>query len=492
VIRIVTILSLLFLLSGMKVPDKKISFIKLRYEVYQEQRWAQQKEDLQYRVWEKKHWDEKTKWGQATRLFSSYYVSPSGNDGNSGTEGSPWKTPEKLTTAGLVAGDIVYFRGGTYTSVKAGSENLRFTFNNLNGASGNVITIRNYVGESPVFDCGGTTLTDQPVGLFIEQCQYIHVIGIRVTNMPTAPFLATMFQCADVDDSIIENCAVDDGIAYGFVISIDQQGNNNPSTNLTFLDCDASYLQDPPTYNGSNGFGCTGDDPSTDLFFINCRAWWNGDDGFDFFNTDGIFTLNNCWAFWNGYIPGSFDVAGNGVGFKLGPANTLSTTQIKRFLNNCLAVHNQYAGYDQNAGASDAYRVQMYNNTAFGNEDFSYFFGALTSIQQIFKNNSGEEAQINGSEILSGTNIVTNSWNDGRTFTSADFKSISETGLDGPRRANGDLPDLFGFGLADNSDLLNAGTNVGLPFYGLKPDINWLEVYPPESQKSFMRRPRKF
>jgi hypothetical protein len=468
----------MFLLSSMKVPDKKgIPINKARFEIHLEQRWEQHKKDLAYRKWEKEYWNAKTRWGQITGLFASFYVSPTGNDSNPGTEAQPWLTVEKLTTAGLNAGDIVYFRGGTYTSTKAGSVNLRFTFNNLNGASGNVITIRNYVGESPVLDCGGTTLTDQPVGLFIEECQWIHVIGIRVTNMPTSPFLATMFQCADVDDSIIENCAVDDGIAYGFVISIDQQGNNNPSTNLTFLNCDASFLQDPPTYNGSNGFGCTGDDPSTDLTFTNCRAWWVGDDGFDFFNTDGIYTLNNCWAFFNGYIPGSFDVAGNGVGFKLGPANTLNTTQIKRFLNKCLSVHNQYAGYDQNAGTSDAYRVQMYNCTAFANEDFSYFFGALTSIEQIFKNCSGEEADINGSEILSGPNIVTNSWN-GFTFTSGDFSSISESELDDARNADGSLPNIPGFKLAGGSDLINAGTDVGLPFNPPSPDINWFEEIP--------------
>jgi hypothetical protein len=50
---------------------------------------------------------------------NTYYVSPSGNDGNSGLTGSPWKTITRVNTAissSLASGDEVLFEGGaTYT-----------------------------------------------------------------------------------------------------------------------------------------------------------------------------------------------------------------------------------------------------------------------------------------------------------------------------------------------------------------------------------------
>src|SRR6266446_2519626 len=56
-----------------------------------------------------------------TALFSdsvfaaTYYLNPaSGNDENSGTQGSPWKTMQKVKTT-VAAGDTVNVMGGTYT-----------------------------------------------------------------------------------------------------------------------------------------------------------------------------------------------------------------------------------------------------------------------------------------------------------------------------------------------------------------------------------------
>ena len=50
----------------------------------------------------------------ASAIGNTYYVATNGNDANAGTISSPFATWEKLATV-LVAGDIAYIRGGTYT-----------------------------------------------------------------------------------------------------------------------------------------------------------------------------------------------------------------------------------------------------------------------------------------------------------------------------------------------------------------------------------------
>lgn len=44
---------------------------------------------------------------------TTYYVSPSGNDKNPGTETQPWQTIQKAADT-LVAGDTVYIKEGFY------------------------------------------------------------------------------------------------------------------------------------------------------------------------------------------------------------------------------------------------------------------------------------------------------------------------------------------------------------------------------------------
>ena len=48
-------------------------------------------------------------------LAAEYYVTPTGNDFNTGTKAQPWATLEKAATAG--AGDTVYLGAGTYREV---------------------------------------------------------------------------------------------------------------------------------------------------------------------------------------------------------------------------------------------------------------------------------------------------------------------------------------------------------------------------------------
>ncbi len=77
-----------------------------------------------------------------------YYVSLSGNDLNTGTIASPWLTFQKALTM-AAAGDIVYFRGGTY--VIASPDGIDFSESN-SGTAASPISYYNYPGETPIFD----------------------------------------------------------------------------------------------------------------------------------------------------------------------------------------------------------------------------------------------------------------------------------------------------------------------------------------------------
>ncbi len=84
----------------------------------------------------------------------TYYIAPNGNDitGN-GSINNPWKSFKGATSGGagipVDAGDLIYFRGGTYTAnaktgwMEADSELHR------NGAPSNYIVVTAYPGETP-------------------------------------------------------------------------------------------------------------------------------------------------------------------------------------------------------------------------------------------------------------------------------------------------------------------------------------------------------
>lgn len=436
-----------------------------------------------------------------------YYLSPSGNDANPGTIGSPWLTIE-YAASNLLSGDTLYLRGGTYRSSKALSELERFHINGLNGSSGNIITICNYPAETPVFDCDDTYITGYswggPIILKVTNSSWFTIKGIKLRGLrQNTSGLNTPAGCIVYDSSnwTIEQIELWDVEGYGMVI----QGTQNPggigSHNGLVLNCDAHDIGDKYSvygpgplegtsnaWGGSNGFMTTGGDLSSNITFRGCRAWRCSDDGFDLYGVNGVFTYDQCWAFWNGYHPkGDFwsqytDYVhvGDGCGFKLGPCADNQAANLLRYVKRCIAFDNYSMGISQNAGTDNACKLQVWNNTCYdnGNTGYAfgsnYFFGANTAIEQDFKNNISYLKGINGSEITTGPNVSNNSWN-GFSISAADFASLDFTGVDGARQADGSLPNINFLKLLETSTLVNAGVNVGLPFSGAFPDLGAFE-----------------
>jgi hypothetical protein len=99
----------------------------------------------------------------------TYYVAPDGNDSNDGSIDHPWATVQHAgRTAG--PGDTILVRGGTYNE---GEIWLRADYGHC-GADGQMLTIRAYPGETPVFVNG-----NRP---FIVECDYLRVEGLHFQN----------------------------------------------------------------------------------------------------------------------------------------------------------------------------------------------------------------------------------------------------------------------------------------------------------------------
>jgi hypothetical protein len=77
---------------------------------------------------------------------------------------------------------------------------------------------------------------------------------------------------------------------------------------------------------------------------------------------------------------------------------------------------------------------------------------------------------------MTGTNAAYNSWDINVTMSNAQFQSVSTTGWDAPRQADGSLPALPYLHLAATSTLIDKGVDVGLPYKGSAPDLGAFEA----------------
>ena len=104
---------------------------------------------------------------------TTYYVSPSGNDSNLGTEAQPWQTIQKAADT-LVAGETVYIKAGTYPEKVVPTNS---------GSAGNYITYAAYPGDIVTIDGNSVSLSSGQDGLFnVTNKSYITVSGLRIIN----------------------------------------------------------------------------------------------------------------------------------------------------------------------------------------------------------------------------------------------------------------------------------------------------------------------
>lgn len=425
--------------------------------------------------------------------MATYYISPSGNDTTgSGAIGSPWFTLNKAWTV-VAAGDTVYMRGGTYTY------DIQQYLTGENGSSGNTIKIYNYPGESPVItrDVTFDKSAGYHKGMVFITANYIHIKGIRFTGMYTDDNQVDaglyLFDC---NNSTFELVECDNNVQGVFC-----EGSYD---GLLFLNSD--FHDNYSNYDGTNGGNSDGigysynSNTSSVNTVRGCRAWNNGDDGFDSFQCLGYVLYDKCWSWHNGFVYGTSTRAGNGCGFKLGsnfPQPSSTTGVLKRRMQNCIAWDNGdpaasggAAGVHINEAdhVCEVINCTFYNNGITGlNFHYDNRPHVLTNV--ISFDNLDKDVEVSGTSTSltssyspAGSSDASSGWTN--NASSADFVSVTPTGVTGARQAGGSLPVITFLHLTVGSDMIDTGTDVGLPYVGSNPDRGAFEYGASELEDS--------
>ena len=379
----------------------------------------------------------------------TYFVAVGGSDLSAGTFDSPFATVKQAVLA-VVAGDTIYLRGGTYI-VSA------YISLSKAGAEGKYFNLFAYKNEKPVFNFSAETSSDG----FKVSGGYWHLKGIE------SSYAYHNGISISSSHNIIENCSVHDNRNSGMQLGSGASYNK-------IINCDSYYNYDAPNGGNADGFSPKLD-VGTGNYFYGCRSWQNSDDGFDCYlrpsnNINTVF--ENCWSFMNGYLKdGTQITTGNGNGFKMGGSDD-KTLRHNVILRNCVAFDNRVKGFDQNNNKGS---MTLYNCTGFRNGTYNFSIpGAIdTSSTATIENCISYLSQ--GVTLISGVTTAADTWINPFTVSAADFASLDTTGVRGPRKDDGSLPDVSFLHLAPASALIDAGVVVGLPFSGSAPDLGAFE-----------------
>jgi hypothetical protein len=455
---------------------------------------------------------------------TTYYVSPyTGNNADAGTDTvNAWATWQKaFTTAD--AGDTVYFRGGvwyssgTATFPRIDPHGYVSTAVGHTGTAANPICFFNYPGETPILDCNGQYGAGSIItGIGLAQTQYLHFKGLTIRNVPQRDN-AHLAQGISIDfaaNLTFENMTIYNisgrGIG-GAVIVGNYSAYITPDIILCdttqFINCDFYNLCDSFSANPGNaadGIKITMNGrtsaiyPNAYWYLKGCRFWNFSDDGTDI-GGHGQVVHDSCWSSSTQKYA-EFAIEGNGfksggVFFYLLPADSLLSTNWRIF-RNCLADSCAGAGF-YDLDYAPYYRTNglYYNNTSYNNS-IGFMANQNATYRPrttIYKNNIAynnhtynEEVAIYNPSIYTESN---NTWDATQeaahwpgwtyatdvTVTAADFISLTGSQIWGARQADGSLPEITFLRLASTSDLIDAGTYVGLDTVGSNADIGYDE-----------------
>jgi hypothetical protein len=315
-----------------------------------------------------------------------------------------------------------------------------------------------YPGELPVIDDSAQAFGARGIEV---SGSYWHIRGLEIRRAGDNGMHVRG------SNNIIERCAFSENADSGLQL-------DNGASNNQIINCD-SYFNTDPGHGNADGFA-----PKLTVgsgnYFYGCRSWQNSDDGWDGYLrgvNNVTTTLENCWVFMNGYLKDGNPSAGNGNGFKMGGSD-LKDLEHNMILKNCLAFDNRVKGFDQNSNRGS---MTLYNCTGYRNGTNYSVTLALDSGKTLEVKNCvalGPYGSLAGFALQ-----ATNSWMNPFVVDGTDFARIDTAGMRGPRKADGSLPDVGFMHPAAGSDLIDGGTNVGLPFNGGAPDLGCFETPAP-------------
>ncbi len=379
------------------------------------------------------------------------YVAADGDDSYPGTLEQPLKN---ITAAVALAqaGDTIYVRGGVYSLAATISISKSGTENNKH-------YLLAYQDERPLLDFSSMPFGSSNRGIRLSG-SYWYIKGLDIKGAGDNGMNISG------SNNLIEFCSFyenrDTGLQFG-----------GGASNNRIINCD-SYFNADPGQGNADGFAAKLD-VGTNNYFYGCRAWQNSDDGWDGYlrGADDISTVvENSWCFANGYLKDGNPSIGNGNGYKMGGGDNGNSLNLANdfTLIKSIAFDNRVKGFDQNNNRGS---MTLRNCSAYRN-------GTNYSIPSVI--NADETATVTNCVALGSVGSLaafvvqqTNSWYTPFIVTSDDFVSIDTTGVRGPRNLDGRLPIVEFLHLADGSDLIDGGTDIGLPFIGVAPDLGAFE-----------------
>ena len=428
---------------------------------------------------------------------ADFYVAPAGSDANPGTLAQPFASITKAQDAAS-SGDTVHLRGGTYvldeSDIAADQSGVISVYKAVHNINKNGISYIAYQDEVPVFDFTAVTPSGHRVTAFwvsADDCVFegFHSVGVQITiaQGQASNTQSEYFRVVNGYRNRFERLVMRDGMGYGWYL---QSGGDN-----LVLNCDAynNIGLDSLSVGNIDGFGVhTTRTTDTGNVLRGCRAWYNSDDGYDLINCYAPVTVENCWAFYNGYAPGTTfaNSGGEGKGFKSGgygaAGGAYPTPPPRHIIRFNLAVRNRAQGFYANHHPGG---LDWINNSAYLNGTNYDMLNTLADndtdvdgYDHYMRNNLGYDAR--GSETVRLGDPASNNYSHNYfdlpvTVAADDFVSLDESLLTAPRQPDGSLPDNGFMRLAGGSDLIDAGVNDGFPFSGTAPDLGAFEYAPP-------------
>lgn len=321
---------------------------------------------------------------------TDYYVSPTGNDKNTGTSLSrPFATLAAAINAAKSPGDNVFIEPGRYivndTEIMGEAKPYKHVFDFAhNGIEDQPIRFVGLVddkGNKPVFDFSNISPEGFRIAAFHVRVSWISISNVEVVNLrngATGHSQSENFRLENARHCTLDNIVAHDGMGIGFYIC------KHSSDNLV-VNCDAYNNYDTvggsgtPGDGGNNdGFGChVASSADTGNMFVGCRSWNNTDDGFDLINCSAPVTIAYCFAAYNGY-DSSYKSRGDGNGFKCG-GRGMKGRDVKmpeggfpmHEIYNNVAYRNKANGIYSNHNLCG---INFHDNTSVANGAYNYNF----------------------------------------------------------------------------------------------------------------------
>jgi hypothetical protein len=204
----------------------------------------------------------------ALAFSATYYVSPTGNDGNPGTAAAPWRTISKAAGT-LTAGSTVIVKAGTYY------ESLVPTHS---GTAGNLITFKSETTGAAILD--GQSSRTEGVDLLSTPASYIRVDGFEIRNFTDSAVTLNNWGTAVTAGIQVVNCYV----------------HNNVGDALNFRNSKDSLIENcDVTNNGQTAIAVGGQTGSVNLVVRGTKIHHNYQDGFQGNSTNSV--VEYCWFY---------------------------------------------------------------------------------------------------------------------------------------------------------------------------------------------------